>query len=143
MEKTLATRYAEAVDQIDAHRQSIAAANERIASLQVEADKVPALVAKITELEANAVEANTQHESALTEKATRISELGAEVKDLTDKLALSPGHKDVSAGTSAVPSTPGEDSQNDIVAQFAAIKDPAEKTAFYKKNAKALWTAAK
>ena len=67
MEKTLATRYAEAVDQIDAFRQTIAAANQRITELQALADSVPALNAKIAELETQAAADKKASDAAIAE----------------------------------------------------------------------------
>jgi ATP-dependent protease ClpP protease subunit len=45
------------------------------------------------------------------------------------------------ASAGPVPVKPSD--TNDIVAQFASITDPAERTKFYKQNAKALWKVSK
>ena len=141
--KPLAIRYADAVDQIDAQRKSIDALTAQVAQLEaVTADNV-ALQAKVVELEASIVATGEAHNAAIVEKATHIETLTAEVTALKGQLALSPAHLDLSAGTPAIKDQAAE-SANDlpIKDQFAAIKNPVERTAFFKKNAKALWNEA-
>lgn len=112
MEKTLATRYSEAVDQIDAHRQTIAALNEKIVGLESVLADNELLQAKVAELESNAVAVAEANESLIAEKAARIDELSAQIESLQGKLALSPAYIDV-AGTCAVNDVAGADQPAD------------------------------
>jgi hypothetical protein len=137
MEKTLATRYAEAVDQIDAFRQTVAAANQRITELQALADSVPQLNVEIADLKAQAVIDKEASDAVITEKVTRIDELSAEVEGLKGKLAMSPAHIDV-GGTSPVDDVPGDKPENKVLTRddhwqnYAKISEPEEKAAYFK-----------
>jgi DNA repair ATPase RecN len=140
MERTLATRYAEAVDQIDAFRQTVAAANQRIAELQSQVDGIAALNDRIATLEADATTKAEAHTAAIAEKDAAINELSAKVEDLSGKLAMSPAHIDV-GGTVPVddvaesekPQTLTRDEHWD---KYAKMSDPVEKAKYYATNRK-------
>lgn len=131
--KTLADKYADAVDQI-------AALSAQVASLSVEADKVSVLIgerdAAVAEREtakADLASAIAQHTEAAQAKDARIVELEADLNAAQGKLALSPGHISI-AGTDPVEDKgAGSDAgASDIEAQYLAIKDPAARTEFFR-----------
>jgi chromosome segregation ATPase len=133
MEKTLATRYSEAVDQIDAFRQTVAAANQRIAELQSQVDGIVALNERIALLESDATAKAEAHTAAIAEKDASINELSAKVEELSGKLAMSPAHIDV-GGTSAVNDQSGESPEpmtyEQAQAAYAKIEDPKARAEF-------------
>jgi septal ring factor EnvC (AmiA/AmiB activator) len=140
MEKTLATRYAEAVDQIDAFRQTVAAANQRIAELQSQVDGISALNERIDALLVEATANGAAHSAAIAAKDMEINELSAKVEELSGKLAMSPAHIDV-GGTVPVddvaesekPQTLTRDEHWD---KYAKMSDPVEKAKYYATNRK-------
>jgi chromosome segregation ATPase len=136
MDKTLATRYAEAVDQIDAFRQTVAAANQRIAELQSQVDGISALNERIETLLTQATADGLAHSAAITAKDMEINELSAKVEELSGKLAMSPAHIDV-GGTVAVNDQPESQpvkTRSDLWAEYAKIEDPKAKAQFFAQN---------
>jgi uncharacterized coiled-coil protein SlyX len=136
MDKTLATRYAEAVDQIDAFRQTVAAANQRIVELQSQVDGIVALNERIASLESDATAKAEAHTAAIAEKDANINELSAKVEELSGKLAMSPAHIDV-GGTVPVDDQPESQpvkTRSDLWADYAKIEDPKAKAQFFAQN---------
>jgi chromosome segregation ATPase len=137
MDKTLATRYAEAVDQIDAFRQAVAGANQKIAELQAQVDGIAALNEQIANLEASAIAKAEAHVAAIAEKEANINELSAKVEELSGKLAMSPAHIDVAGAEPVKDASENSDkpkTRGDLWADYAKISDPKEKAQFFAQN---------
>ena len=141
MEKSLAIRYAEAVDQIDAHRQTISTLNEKIVGLESVLADNELLQAKVTELEAAIVSNSDSHTVAIADKVSQIeaietekAAIAAELETVKGKLAMSPAHIDV-AGRGAIKdeSEGGETlTRDDLWSNYAKLSDPAAKAAYFK-----------
>jgi methyl-accepting chemotaxis protein len=137
MDKTLATRYAEAVDQIDAFRQAVAASNQKIAELQAQVDGIAALNEHIANLEASAVAKAEEHSAALAEKDNNLNELSAKVEELSGKLAMSPAHIDVAGSEPVKDASEASDkpkTRSELWADYAKISDPKAKAQFFAQN---------
>jgi len=133
MEKNLAVRYAEAVDQIDAHRQTIAALNEKIVGLESVLADNELLQAKVTELETKIVDATTLHDLAMADALTRVETItaenvaiAAELEAAKGKLAMSPAHIDVAGIPAIKDESEGRDTltYEQASAEYAKITDP-------------------
>ena len=120
---------------------------EQIAGLIAEktelTGKVEALTAQVQGLDATKSEMDKKIADALAliqtltaENNTLISKLAGVEKELDEakKALSSPAYNDANAGTKAVKGGDVQDDKADLVAQLNAIKDPAEKTAFFRKH---------
>jgi len=143
MEKNLAVRYAEAVDQIDSHRQTIAALNEKIVGMDNTLADYDVLQAKVTELETAAASIAAMHEAAMIEASakaeateTEKAAIAAELEAAKGKLAMSPAHIDI-AGRPALKDE-AEGGEAITTAQhwenYAKLSDPLTKAAYFKAN---------
>jgi hypothetical protein len=143
MEKNLAVRYAEAVDTIDAHRQTIAALNEKIAGLESVLADNELLQSKVTQLESDAINVAALHDAAMAEitgKLTAIetekTAIAEELETVKGRLAMSPAHIDL--GGRAALKDEAEGGETITTAQhwenYAKMQDPAAKAAYFKAN---------
>lgn len=143
--KPIAIRYADLIEAHSALQSKLSAIETEKASIASERDTLKASVdylsAEIGTLKQTAIDVEAAKSTEVGELTAKIEEANAKIVTLEGKLALSPAHMHVSAGANPVPENNGQNEGSDIVSQFAAIKDPAARTAFYKQNATALWKA--
>jgi uncharacterized protein YigA (DUF484 family) len=139
MDKNLAVRYAEAVDSIDAHRQTIAALNEKIVGLESVLADNELLQAKVTELETKIVDVTSLHDLAMADALAKVEAitaekvtLAAELESVKGKLAMSPAHIDVAGRAALKDEAEGRDtmSYEQAQAEYAKITDPKARAEF-------------
>jgi len=147
MEKNLAVRYAEAVDQIDAHRQTIAALNEKIVEFESalsgaigQKDDLEEENKRLKEENEELKKKIKQLEDDADEKDEEVKSSAAKISELTGKLAMSPAHIDVAGRPALKDEAEGRDTMTYEQAQseYSKITDPKARAEYRVAHAKEL-----